>query len=289
MTKPVLYVVACGARPAADLPAFVTWTQDQGWDTCVVVTPFALRFADTAGLAELTGHPVRSDYKRPEDPDVLPPADAFAVAPCTFNTLNKWANGISDTLALGLLNEARAAVHRSPPSPTRTPSWPGIPCSLGAWRSCVSAASRCCSTPRGTRCRRRTWGKPAATCSRGTRSRAWSRGCASRWGDHPYLAVNARPLSTVSREVPTLGRAAGGTRRTRSQAHGRLRSVAFARLVTDAEAALPGHDDRPGPTGARARHLGLHSRHRLPQGSLSRSGPSTLQEVSKCASLQTAE
>ena len=106
MTKPVLYVVACGARPAADLPAFVTWTQDQGWDTCVVVTPFALRFADTAGLAELTGHPVRSDYKRPEDPDVLPPADAFAVAPCTFNTLNKWANGISDTLALGLLNEA---------------------------------------------------------------------------------------------------------------------------------------------------------------------------------------
>ena len=106
MTSPVLYVVACGARPAADLSAFVAWTQDQGWDTCVVVTPFALRFADTAGLAELTGHPVRSDYKRPEDPDVLPPADAFAVAPCTFNTLNKWANGISDTLALGLLNEA---------------------------------------------------------------------------------------------------------------------------------------------------------------------------------------
>jgi phosphopantothenoylcysteine synthetase/decarboxylase len=106
MTSPVLYVVACGARPAADLSVFVTWTQGQGWDTCVVVTPFALRFADAAGLAELTGHPVRSDYKRPEDPDVLPPADAFVVAPCTFNTLNKWANGISDTLALGLLNEA---------------------------------------------------------------------------------------------------------------------------------------------------------------------------------------
>lgn len=106
MTSPVLYVVACGARPAADLPAFVTWAMGEGWDTCVIVTPFALRFADTPGLAELTGHPVRSDYKRPEDPDVLPPADAFAVAPCTFNTLNKWANGISDTLALGLLNEA---------------------------------------------------------------------------------------------------------------------------------------------------------------------------------------
>jgi phosphopantothenoylcysteine synthetase/decarboxylase len=103
---PVLYIVACGARPTADLPAFVTWTISQGWDTCVVLTPSALRFADPARLAGLTGHPVRSDYKRPEDPDVQPPADAFTVAPCTFNTVNKWAAGISDTLALGLLNEA---------------------------------------------------------------------------------------------------------------------------------------------------------------------------------------
>jgi hypothetical protein len=103
--SPVLYVIACGARPAADLSAFVMWSTGQGWDTCVIVTPAALRFADMDRLAELTGHPVRSDYKRPEDPDVLPPADAFAVAPCTFNTVNKWAAGISDTLALGLLNE----------------------------------------------------------------------------------------------------------------------------------------------------------------------------------------
>jgi phosphopantothenoylcysteine synthetase/decarboxylase len=36
----------------------------------------------------------------------LPPADAFAIAPATFNTINKLAQGISDTLALGLLNEA---------------------------------------------------------------------------------------------------------------------------------------------------------------------------------------
>ena len=28
------------------------------------------------------------------------------MAPATFNTINKWAQGISDTLALGLLNEA---------------------------------------------------------------------------------------------------------------------------------------------------------------------------------------
>ena len=37
---------------------------------------------------------------------MLPPPDAFVIAPATFNTINKLAHGISDTLALGLLNEA---------------------------------------------------------------------------------------------------------------------------------------------------------------------------------------
>jgi hypothetical protein len=37
---------------------------------------------------------------------VLPPPDAIVVAPATFNTINKWAAGISDTLALGQLTEA---------------------------------------------------------------------------------------------------------------------------------------------------------------------------------------
>lgn len=109
MTRPVLYVVGCGARPSADLPEFAAWAISQGWDTCVILTPSALKFADPARLTAVTGYPARSDYKRPEDPDVLPPPDAFAVAPGTFNTLNKLAAGISDTLALGLLNEALGA------------------------------------------------------------------------------------------------------------------------------------------------------------------------------------
>lgn len=36
----------------------------------------------------------------------FPAPDAVAVAPATFNTVNKWAAGISDTLALGTLCEA---------------------------------------------------------------------------------------------------------------------------------------------------------------------------------------
>lgn len=105
-TLPVLYIVACGARPAASLPAFVRDAQAQGWDVCVIATPDGTKFVDAADLAGLTGHPVRARYKRPDEPDVLPPPDALIVAPATFNTINKWAQGMSDTLALGLLNEA---------------------------------------------------------------------------------------------------------------------------------------------------------------------------------------
>ncbi len=102
---PVLYLVVSGAAPASDLPQVIAaLTAD--WDTCVITTPEGARFFDPQQIAELTGHPVRTSFKDPDAPDVLPPADVFAAAPATFNTINKWAAGISDTLALGLLNEA---------------------------------------------------------------------------------------------------------------------------------------------------------------------------------------
>ena len=103
--RPVLYVVASGAAPARELPALVADLTRQ-WDTCVITTPEGSRFFDVSWIAEMTGHPVRTSFKDPDAPDVLPPASAFAAVPATFNTINKWAAGISDTLALGLLNEA---------------------------------------------------------------------------------------------------------------------------------------------------------------------------------------
>lgn len=107
--QPVLYLVACGGPPAAQLDDFVGFAQQRGWDVCVIATPDGAKFLDAGRLAELTGHPVRSQYKQPDEPDVLPPADAFAVAPATFSTVNRLALGISDTLALGLLNEGLGA------------------------------------------------------------------------------------------------------------------------------------------------------------------------------------
>lgn len=40
------------------------------------------------------------------EPRPLPDPDAIVVAPATFNSINKWALGISDTLALGILCES---------------------------------------------------------------------------------------------------------------------------------------------------------------------------------------
>jgi len=102
----VLYVIACGGCPAGQLPDFVRFAQGQGWDVCVIATPDGTKFLDADELAELTGHPVRVHFKDPDEPDVLPPPDALVIARATFNTINKLAAGISDTLALGLTNEA---------------------------------------------------------------------------------------------------------------------------------------------------------------------------------------
>ena len=106
MNTRVLYVIACGAPPTAEVASLVSLAQQHGWDTCVLTTPAGLKFADLAVLERLTGHPVRSEYKNPGEPDVLPGADAIIVAPATVNTINKWATGICDTLALGILVEA---------------------------------------------------------------------------------------------------------------------------------------------------------------------------------------
>ena len=102
---PVLYVVACGAPPATELGSAIRELQTDGWDVCIVATPMALRFIDVPSIEETSGHVVRSEYRRPGEQDPFPSANAVAVAPCTFNTLNKWAAGMSDTLALGILNE----------------------------------------------------------------------------------------------------------------------------------------------------------------------------------------
>ena len=104
--KPFLYVVVCAAAIAGDVGKLITAAQEETWDVGVIATPQALGFIEAEAIGAQTGYPIRSAWRSPGDPRPLPPADAIAVAPATFNTINKWAAGISDTLALGILCEA---------------------------------------------------------------------------------------------------------------------------------------------------------------------------------------
>jgi phosphopantothenoylcysteine synthetase/decarboxylase len=100
----ILCVVVCGAGPAAEVGQLVRLAIERGWTVQVVSTPAALAFLDTAAIEAQTTNPVRSQYRSPGEPRSQA-ADAIIVAPATYNAINKWAQGISDTYALGVLAE----------------------------------------------------------------------------------------------------------------------------------------------------------------------------------------
>jgi nitroimidazol reductase NimA-like FMN-containing flavoprotein (pyridoxamine 5'-phosphate oxidase superfamily) len=106
---PVLYVIVCGAGPAGQVTRLISYARSRGWDPYLIATPAAVDFIDVQELESQTSHPVRTEYQAPgtaASGRSLPKADAIIVAPATYNTVNKWANGSSDNFALGILAEA---------------------------------------------------------------------------------------------------------------------------------------------------------------------------------------
>jgi phosphopantothenoylcysteine synthetase/decarboxylase len=106
-TRPgVLYLVICGAGPAATIGTMIDLARQRQWDVHTIATPTALDFIDPSVVEEATCHTVRATYRQPGTPrQPRPAADAVIVAPATFNTINKLAAGISDNYALGILAE----------------------------------------------------------------------------------------------------------------------------------------------------------------------------------------
>jgi phosphopantothenoylcysteine synthetase/decarboxylase len=102
--KRALSLIVCGAGPAVAINTCVTLAQDRGWTVQVVATPAALEFFDQDAIEQQTRNPVKSQYSKPGAPR-SPIPDIVVVAPATYNTINKWALGISDTYALGVLAE----------------------------------------------------------------------------------------------------------------------------------------------------------------------------------------
>lgn len=108
-TGTIVYLVVSAGRPVLQVGQLIDLMQDGGWDIHVVATPVAATWIDVEALTGLTGHAVHTHQGLPAEDNALPAADAIIVAPATFNLINKWAAGVNDNLALGVLNEALGA------------------------------------------------------------------------------------------------------------------------------------------------------------------------------------
>ncbi|MFE4975323.1 flavoprotein [Kitasatospora sp. NPDC056651] len=103
--EPFLYVIVCASGVADGVGELITAAHAEGWRAGVIATPNALGFLDQEAIEAETGYPVRSAWRTPSSTRPMPEPDAVAVVSATFNTINKWALGIADTLALGILCE----------------------------------------------------------------------------------------------------------------------------------------------------------------------------------------
>ncbi|MEV4827731.1 flavoprotein [Micromonospora sp. NPDC049257] len=107
--KPVLALIVAAAPPALRIAELIDLLISGGWTVCVTATPTAATWIDREALARQTGYPVRVEWRQPGDPEPHPAADVVVVAPATFNLMNKWALGLNDNVALGILNQALGA------------------------------------------------------------------------------------------------------------------------------------------------------------------------------------
>jgi hypothetical protein len=87
-----LSIVVCGAPLASRARDLAAAAVAAGWDVSLTVTSAAQHWTKAATKEPATRH-----------------TDALLVCPLTFNTANKWAQGIADTDWLGVLNESLAA------------------------------------------------------------------------------------------------------------------------------------------------------------------------------------
>jgi phosphopantothenoylcysteine synthetase/decarboxylase len=104
-TGNVLYLVTSGAPAPEGIPALIKRCHTAGWRVLVFSTPMGSRFLDSDTLEQLTGEPVRTEYRMPGTGKSVPPADIVLACPLTFNSVNKFAHGHADNFAVGLLCE----------------------------------------------------------------------------------------------------------------------------------------------------------------------------------------
>ena len=102
----VAYLVLSGTSTAARCPEILHGLVGLGFSTIIALpTPNAARVVTPRELADVEGVQVVQSYFdlaiRPR-----PPRGVVLFAPCSFNSLNKLAHGVADSLALSVVAEA---------------------------------------------------------------------------------------------------------------------------------------------------------------------------------------
>lgn len=100
------YLLLSGTTTAARAPALLHGLLELGFGTVIAIpTPNASRVIAPREMAEIDGvQLVESYFDRAMRP--RPPRGVVLFAPCSFNSLNKLAQGIADNLALSVAAEA---------------------------------------------------------------------------------------------------------------------------------------------------------------------------------------
>lgn len=100
-----LYLVLTGAPAPEGVVELVQALQGHDWQVTVLSTPTGADFHGPARLEEVTGDPVRVRFRRPGQGTPLPLADAVLACTLTFDSTNKFAQGLADNFANALLCE----------------------------------------------------------------------------------------------------------------------------------------------------------------------------------------
>jgi phosphopantothenoylcysteine synthetase/decarboxylase len=103
------YIVVSASPPARRIHELLALLRRNPRDLVVVSTPAATGWIDESKIQNFTAWPIRTRQRMADEPKVHPSPALVIAAPMTFNTINKWAAGINDNVALGVLNEALGA------------------------------------------------------------------------------------------------------------------------------------------------------------------------------------
>lgn len=108
----VVYYMLTGARKSKEAILNIAGLRELGADVYVILTEDSKQFVNLEELKRVSGHFVRTSFQKEQPDHSLPLEDLVVIAPATYNTVNKIANGIADNLVTSL---AATAIGRGTP------------------------------------------------------------------------------------------------------------------------------------------------------------------------------